>query len=124
MVRALLVERQDELSEWPQQVTRQLVRNKNPLFNRHRLALMLELYTSGAAEFLQLRHDLNLNDGALMTHLKALKRAGWIDGKKEEKGKLAERRRTTYTITSKGMHGMIDFFDRLREIDARIIRKE
>jgi DNA-binding HxlR family transcriptional regulator len=83
------------------------------LFNRHRIAIMVELYYASAAEFTQLKHDLSLTDGALATYLRALASEGLIESKREV---VESRVRTGYIITKKGISALEQTFKILCEL--------
>jgi DNA-binding HxlR family transcriptional regulator len=88
------------------------------LFNPHRLAIVLELYNTGSADFPQLKHDLGLTDGALASHLKVLVADGLIEVSKE-KERDGSRERTGYLITARGMQTfekMLESFKRLSQV--------
>ena len=44
------------------------------IFNPNRIRIMLALYYETGADFTELKQSLNLSDGALATHVKALVR--------------------------------------------------
>ena len=123
MGRALLVERKDEFGFGPKQIVEKLTSESNPLFSRYRLAIMLEVYASGATEFVQLRHDLRIDDGALKTHLKVLQSEGWITGRREPRLPGGRRMHTMYAITQKGLEGIEAFFNELNDINKAFILK-
>jgi len=77
---------------------------------------MVELYYASAADFLQLKHDLDLTDGALATYLKALASEGLIESKREA---VESRLRTGYIITKKGISALEQTFKILCELRER-----
>jgi len=91
---------EDDLDLEREQHVRLLLEQPDVLFNRHRFAIMLELYHVGGVDFSQLMHDLNLSEGALATHLKALERDRLLNTKKESTG---TRSRVISHITKAGM---------------------
>ena len=119
----LVGERKDDFSREPQQIVGKLTSENNPLFSRYRLAIMLELYASGATEFLQLKHDLSLDDGALKTHLRVLMKAGWISASKEPRVPGGRRKHTTYTLTPDGFAGIESFSNLLNTINRDYFQK-
>jgi DNA-binding MarR family transcriptional regulator len=119
----MLVERKDDFSGEPQQIVGKLTSENNPLFSRYRLAIMLELYASGATEFLQFKHDLGLDDGALKTHLRVLLKAGWISASKELRVPGGRRKHTTYTLTPDGFAGIESFSGLLNIINRDFFQK-
>lgn len=65
------------------------------------------LYLHGHADFRELKHDLQITDGNLASHLRALERHGYIEVHK----KIVDRKpRTTYELTKNGW----DEFERFR----------
>jgi DNA-binding HxlR family transcriptional regulator len=93
-----------------------LLEQPSVLFNQHRIAIMVELYYASAADFLQLKHDLDLTDGALATYLKALASEGLIESKREA---VESRLRTGYIITKKGISALEQTFKILCELRER-----
>ena len=87
------------------------------LFNSHRLAIMLELSHAGAVDFIQLRHDLELTDGALATHMKALTKDRFVESKKEQ---VETRERTVFILTRDGMDALDRFLNVISEIRGEI----
>ena len=90
-----------------------LLEQPSVLFNRHRIAIMVELYYASAADFPQLKHDLGLTDGALATYLRALASEGLIESKREA---VESRLRTGYIITKKGISALEKTFKILCEL--------
>lgn len=119
----MLVERKEEFGFEPKQIVGRLASESNPLFSRYRMAIMLELYASAATEFVQLRHDLGIEDGALKTHLKVLLAAGWIMGQKEPRLPGGRQKHTVYAITQRGLEGVESFFKELSNINREFIMK-
>jgi DNA-binding MarR family transcriptional regulator len=107
----------EEFSREPERLTKELLQQPLVLFNPHRIAIMLELYHAGVAEFPQLRHDLGLTDGALATHLKALGGEGLIEARREQVG---PRTRTAYIITRGGISAVDRMFSTMCEIKERL----
>ena len=76
---------------------------------------MLALYHMTGADFSEIKHELNLSDGALATHMKALGRDGLITTQSEH---LGGRTRTVYLITPKGhqaIENLLDDFVNIRK---------
>jgi len=107
----------EEFSREPERLTKELLQQPLVLFNPHRIAIMLELYHAGTAEFPQLKHDLELTDGALATHLKALEGEGLIEARREQVG---PRTRTAYIITRQGISAVQRMFSTLGRIKERL----
>jgi DNA-binding MarR family transcriptional regulator len=81
------------------------------------MVIMLELYQAGALEFVQLQRDLDIGDGALATHIKALLKARLIVRQKEE---VDGRSRTVYLITGDGMEMIRRLFKTLSDEERRV----
>jgi predicted transcriptional regulator len=90
-----------------------LLEQPSVLFNRHRIAIMVELYHASAVDFSQLKHDLGLTDGALATYLRALASEGLTESKREA---VESRLRTGYIITKKGILALEKTFEILCEL--------
>jgi DNA-binding PadR family transcriptional regulator len=72
----------------------------NPTFDhRHRLGIMAVLAVNDWVEYVTLKDALQLTDGNLAGHLKALERASYIRVRKEFVGR---KPRTTYGMTEAG----------------------
>ncbi|MCJ7632010.1 transcriptional regulator [Candidatus Bathyarchaeota archaeon] len=84
------------------------------LLHPNRLAIMKVLVTHGEAEFRDLRHDLQMTDGNLASHLRALESLGYVHWEKEI---LGRRIRTTYQVTQKGIR---DFKETIFELKKLI----
>ncbi len=87
------------------------------LFNPNRIRIMFELYNTSTADFPQLQRDLNLSEGALATHLRALLKDQLIEPKQEQVG---ARKRTGYLITKRGAQAMKALLDDIEEIRRAI----
>lgn len=98
----------EKFSSRPEVLINDLFKQSSVLFNAYRIAIMVGLYNAGAADFPQLKRDLNLSDGALATHMKALRKENLIKSKKEL---VDSRLRTTYIITKKGIKGIEKMFE-------------
>lgn len=90
------------------------------LYNKYRLAIMYELYVAGAVEFVQLKSDLNLRDGALATHIRTLQNSGLVTAQKEPFG---ARTRTVYLITPKGINLLRKFFSHMLDRGSKIVNE-
>lgn len=73
------------------------------LFHPDRFRIMFELYNTSTADFPQLQRDLNLSEGALATHIRALEKDKLIEPKPEQVG---GRKRTGYLLTKHGVDAM------------------
>lgn len=77
-----------------------LLTRLNPAFdNRHRLGLMAILAVNDWVEYVTLKDSLQLTDGNLASHLKALEKESYIRVRKEFVGR---KPRTTYEATQEG----------------------
>jgi len=85
------------------------------IFNPNRIRIMLALYYETGADFTELKKKLNLSDGALATHLKALLRDELIATQPDRSG---SRERTAYLITPKGLQTidkLLNEFENIRK---------
>ena len=74
--------------------------NLNKVFDsRMRLGIMSALMVNDAVNFNELKELLNITDGNLASHLKALEENTYI---KVEKGFIGRKTNTTYSITKTG----------------------
>ena len=79
---------------------KEIITQLNPAFdNRNRLGIMSILVVNDWVEYVTLKELLNLTDGNLASHLKALEAAEYIAVHKEFVGR---KPRTTYTATDAG----------------------
>ncbi len=88
------------------------------LDNRIRLGIMSILVVNSWVEFKQLKTILDLTDGNLASHIKALEKELYIEVKKEFVGRKPQ---TTYRVTTKGRTA---FEDHLSALEALIRRKD
>ena len=65
------------------------------IHERGRLAIMTLLATRVRWSFADLKHELRLSDGNLVTHLRTLHQAGYVAVTKE----VLDRPQTTYALT-------------------------
>ncbi len=107
----------EEFSREPEMLIKDLLRQPLVLFNPHRMAIMLELYHAGGAEFPQLKRDLNMTDGALATHLKALTGGKLLQSKREEVG---PRTRTAFIITQRGIESVEEILTTMCKIKEKL----
>jgi DNA-binding PadR family transcriptional regulator len=77
-----------------------IIARLNPAFdNRNRMGIMSILAVNDWVEYATLKDALNLTDGNLASHLKALEREAYIQVRKEFVGR---KPRTTYEATDEG----------------------
>lgn len=104
-------------SQRPETILNNILDSPTELFNKQRLAIMLELYCAGGVDFPQLKRDIrDITDGALASHLKTLAESELIAPRTE---RIESRERTTYIITKKGVISVEKLF---KDLDG--IRKE
>jgi DNA-binding HxlR family transcriptional regulator len=104
-------------SQRPETILNNLFDTPTELFNKQRLAIMLELYCTGGVDFPQLKRDVrDITDGSLASHLKALTESELVAPRTE---RVESRERTTYIITKKGVISVEKLF---KNLDG--IRKE
>jgi DNA-binding MarR family transcriptional regulator len=106
--RVLEVPLSEEYNSQAAELIKELLDQPSSIFHPQRIAILLELYSSGALEYLQLRHDLNLTDGALAAHIKVLSSDGLLEQKKEP---IGARIRTTVVLTKRGFDIISGFLD-------------
>ena len=68
------------------------------IHERGRLAIMTLLATRVRWPFADLKHELRMSDGNLVTHLRTLHAAGYVAQIKE----ILDRPQTSYALTDKG----------------------
>ena len=91
-----------------------LITHLNKLFdNRVRLGVMSILMVNDLADFTTLRDMLELSDGRLASHLKALEQAGFIEVKKQFIGRKPN---TSYLATEAGKKAFNDHLDALERL--------
>lgn len=79
-----------------------LISGLNKVFeSRIRLGIMSVLMVNDSFDFNSFKESLNITDGNLASHLKALEEKGLIVVKKQFIGRKPN---TSYTITEKGIH--------------------
>ena len=82
------------------------------IHERGRLAIMTLLATRVRWSFADLKTELRLSDGNLITHLRTLDHAGYVAVTKE----LADRPHTSYALTAKGKKVFHDYLTLLEQI--------
>ena len=86
----------------------------NPAFDhRNRLGIMSILAVNDWAEYNTLKELLNLTDGNLASHIKALEAAEYIGIRKQFVGKKPQ---TAYCATEKGKSAFREHLDALEEL--------
>ena len=68
------------------------------IHERGRLSIMTMLVSRGEWKFQELKDQLKMSDGNLITHLRSLQKAGYVSTEKEFKG----RKVTKYLLTRSG----------------------
>ncbi len=76
------------------------------LFEPHRILIMKLLQHQGESYFKELRDLLRMTDGNLVSHLRALELAKYIEVRKEIEGRKVK---TIYTLTRAGDDAFTDF---------------
>src|SRR4028118_1225708 len=76
------------------------IENLNKLFDsRVRLGIMSALMVNAAINFNELKELIQVTDGNLASHLKALEESGYL---KVHKGFIGRKTNTTYSVTKAG----------------------
>jgi DNA-binding HxlR family transcriptional regulator len=83
------------------------------IHEKGRLAIMTMLAGRGETAFQELKSDLGMSDGNLITHIRALTGAGYVEELKDDSGR---RPRTSYRLTSAGDDAFRTYLDVLEEI--------
>ncbi len=84
------------------------------IHERGRLAIMTLLATRVRWSFADLKHELKLSDGNLVTHLRTLHQAGYVAVTKE----ILDRPQTSYALTARGR----TVFDRYLALLEQIVK--
>jgi len=82
------------------------------IHEKGRLAIMTLLAARTSWPFQDLKAELGMSDGNLITHLRTLHRLGLVAVTKE----VRERPQTSYSLTEKGRAAFKDYLDVLEEI--------
>ena len=88
--------------------------------NRARLGIMSMLYVKESSDFLELKDALDVTDGNLSSHIKALTAAGYITVKKYSAGRTSN---TVLSITQLGRLKFQQHLNALEQILQRNSRK-
>ena len=82
------------------------------IHERGRLAIMTLLATQVRWTFADLKHELKMRDGNLVSHLRTLHAAGYVAQTKE----VLDRPQTSYALTDKGRaayHAYLGFLEQI-----------
>ena len=82
------------------------------IHEKGRLAIMTLLAARTSWPFQDLKNELNMSDGNLITHLRTLHRLGFVAYRRE----VRERPQTTYSLTAKGRAAFRDYLRVLEQI--------
>ena len=82
------------------------------IHERGRLGIMTLLASRVSWPFQELKAELNMTDGNLVTHLRILHDAGFVAVTKE----MLDRPQTSYSLTAKGRAAFSDYLDVLEQI--------
>jgi DNA-binding HxlR family transcriptional regulator len=85
------------------------------IHEKGRLAIMTLLAARPRWPFQDLKNELRMSDGNLITHLRTLHRLGFVAVTKEMRG----RPQTSYALTAKGRAAFKDYLDVLEQIVKR-----
>ncbi len=93
---------------------RDLISGLNKVFeNRIRLGIMSVLMVNESFDFNSLKEYLDVTDGNLASHIKALEEKGLIETKKQFIGRKPN---TRYSITQEGIHLFKQHLDALEKL--------
>ncbi len=96
---------------------KEILSNINKAFeNRVRLGIMSVLMANNSMDFTGLREILDVTDGNLSSHLRALEEAGYVTA---EKRFLDRKPNTTYTISASGSASFKNHLSALEELLAK-----
>ena len=82
------------------------------IHEKGRLAIMTLLAARVSWSFQDLKSELGMSDGNLITHLRTLHRAGFVATTKE----VRNRPQTSYSLTKKGRSAFADYLEVLEKI--------
>jgi DNA-binding HxlR family transcriptional regulator len=82
------------------------------IHERGRLAIMTLLASRTSWSFQDLKSELKMSDGNLVTHLRTLHQAGFVAVTKE----VLDRPQTSYALTEKGRKAFKEYLQILEEI--------
>jgi DNA-binding HxlR family transcriptional regulator len=82
------------------------------IHEKARLSIMTLLATRPSWTFQDLKSELKMSDGNLITHLRVLHEAGYVAMTKE----ILDRPQTSYSLTSRGRKAFQDYLSVLEQI--------
>jgi DNA-binding HxlR family transcriptional regulator len=82
------------------------------IHEKGRLSIMTLLATRPSWPFQDLKTELQMSDGNLVTHLRTLHQAGYLSVTKE----MLDRPQTRYALTDKGRRAYLAYLDVLEKI--------
>lgn len=82
------------------------------IHEKARLSIMTLLASRPSWPFQELKAELNMTDGNIVTHLRILHEAGFIAVTKE----ILDRPQTSYSLTARGRRAFQEYLDVLEEI--------
>ncbi len=82
------------------------------IHEKGRLSIMTLLASRAEWPFQELKAQLNMSDGNLITHLRSLHQAGYVSFKKE----MLDRPQTRYALTDKGRKTFQEYLKMLEQI--------
>jgi predicted ArsR family transcriptional regulator len=83
------------------------------IHEKARLSIMTLLAARGEWSFQDMKAELGMSDGNLITHLRTLTTAGFVQ---EERNDSGNRPRTTYKLTAAGRKAFTTYIDLLESI--------
>lgn len=83
------------------------------IHEKARLSIMTLLSGRGTWSFQDLKNELGMSDGNVITHLRTLVAAGYVEEQRDEAG---ARPRTTYQLTKEGRAAFRKYIDVLESI--------
>jgi DNA-binding MarR family transcriptional regulator len=90
------------------------IENLNKVFDsRIRLGIMSALMVNASINFNDLKELINVTDGNLASHIKALEESGYI---KVQKGFIGRKTNTTYSATKAGEKAFKSHLDALEQM--------
>jgi DNA-binding HxlR family transcriptional regulator len=96
---------------------KEILANINKAFeNRVRLGIMSVLSIQRSMDFTGLKELLDVTDGNLASHLRALEEGGYVS---MEKSFINRKPNTTYTITEEGMESFRSHLKALEELISK-----
>lgn len=94
------------------------IENLNKTFDsRIRLGIMSALMVNASVNFNQLKELIQVTDGNLASHIKALEESGFI---KIQKGFIGKKTNTVYTVTKAGKKAFRVHLDALEKMIKKI----